>query len=101
MAAPIDVLPFSRRRTEEAGVLAVGHHLSMFTCEVDASTAIAWVVPVRKLLKDSYQKEQKQASIKRFLKRNLTYVGMTQWMNTLADRVQKREVHACTVICTL
>ena len=44
----------------------------------------AWVVPcnVKRLLS---KKEQK---LKRFLKRNLTHVGMIQCMNALADKVQ-------------
>ena len=45
------------------------------------------------LLKDYL--EQKQVSIKRFLKRNLAHVGMAQCMNALADKVQKQEV-PCT-----
>ena len=38
------------------------------------------------------QYNQKQVSIKRFLKRNLAHVGMVQCMNALADKVHKQEV---------
>ena len=37
------------------------------------------------------KKEQKQFFKKRFIKRNLANVGMSQCMNTLADKVHKQE----------
>ena len=46
--------------------------------------------------KDFYQKEQKQISIKRFLKRNLVHVGMAQCINALADKVYKNKKCHCT-----
>ena len=61
----------------------------------DTSTAIRRQHCVTKLLKDYYQKENKQVSIKRFQKRNLADVGISQCMNALADKVHKQEV-PCT-----
>ena len=52
---------------------------------------------VRRLLSE---KEQKQVSIKRFLKRNIAHVGMAQCINALADKVQKQDV-PCTQWYTL
>ena len=83
-------------KTEGAEHTGVGRHSSVHTrtCADDASTAITWAVPHNK-------KEQKQVSIKKISKRNLAYVGMVQYMNALADKVQKQDVlHTCTVICT-
>ena len=59
---------FSAGKTEGQSVLAVESHSSVQTCEDDASTAIALVVPCNKLLKIFIEKEQKQVSVKRFQK---------------------------------
>ena len=40
------------------------------------------------------KKEQKQVSIKRFLKRNLADVGMSQYMNALTDKCTNKKCHA-------
>ena len=85
---------FLRGRLRGQSVLAVGRHSSMHTCADDSSTAITWAAPRNKMFL-LIKKEQKQVSIKRFLKRNLAHVGMVQCMNALADKVHKQEM-PCT-----
>ena len=70
----------------QSHVLAVGRHSSVHTCKDDVLTACAWAAPSIKL-KELHQKEQKQVSIKRFLKRNLADVGIAQCMNALANKI--------------
>ena len=67
----------------------------MHICTDDTSIGITWAAPCNKIVKRLVSKKQNQVSIKRFLKRNLAHVGMTQCMYALADKVQKQ-----TVPCT-
>ena len=56
-------LRFLVGKTKGAECTGICQHM----CTDDASTAIMWVALRNKLLKDFYQKEQKQVSIERFL----------------------------------
>ena len=76
-------------RLRGQGELAVGRHLSMHTCADDASSAITWAAPHKKIIYlIIIKKKRKETSLhERISKRNLAHVGMVQCMSALADKV--------------